>query len=278
MANSFITNVNKLANELDSALIKLESIKTATESASTLANQAKNTATQASTSAQTYAAQIQEQLNREATNSLLGSVRLASDIDISNGTINKVITADKLKTITDNINNKLNTASNTTAGIIQIATIDEIKAGTGNNAVTPENIKHLTLSLNMLDYYTHQIIGSINYVKLKVSDTITYLQGFGRIITTTQSTTKIVFPTSIITQHVGINFNNVGNNNYKTIIEEITSNYCIVSIRDKDTNSLVQGTGSFTMQALIDDEVTPIAPVDVKATAVGEDVTIRWQD
>lgn len=280
MSNSFIANVNKLANKLDSSITEIEQLKTQTESASQSANQAKDTAVQASQSAQTNATKIEQQLNREATDTLLGSVMLATDDDITQGRTNKVITADKFKNKLDNINNNLNIATDTTKGLVKIATREEVEAGTSNNVLTPENIKHMAIKLDMTDYYSHQVIGSINFITLKISDTVSYLQGFGRIITTNTNTTKIVFPKPILVQHVGVKFGLVGLNNNinnKAVINEITNNYCIVSIIDEN-NNLVQDTGSFSIQALIDDGITPTAPVDVKVTADGDDVTIRWQD
>ena len=280
MTNSFIAKINKLANELETHLTELENIKNTVLEAKQTVNQAKTEALQASTSAQSNANTITAQLNREATNNLLGSVKLATDNDITQGVANKVITADKLKYKLDNISNNLNLATETTKGLVKIATQEEITNGTGNNVLTPENIKHMPITLNLTDYYTHQVIGSINFVILKINETVSYLHGFGRIITVNTNTTKVVFPKPILTQHIGINFGLIGLNNKinnKAIINEITRDYCTVSIVDKD-NNLVSDTGSFTMQALVDNEVTPTAPVDVKVTATGDNVTIGWQD
>ena len=99
-----------------------------------------------------------------ATTEKAGIVELATSDEITNGTANKVVTADGLKTVTDAINIAITNITNgTTAidlpeattevkGIIEIATDTEATTGTATNlAVTPKQLKTAMDSVTVAD-------------------------------------------------------------------------------------------------------------------------------
>lgn len=99
-----------------------------------------------------------------ATTEKAGIVELATGDEITNGTANKVVTADGLKTVTDAINTAITNITNgTTAidlpeattevkGIIEIATDTEATTGTATNlAVTPKQLKAAIGSVTVAD-------------------------------------------------------------------------------------------------------------------------------
>lgn len=99
-----------------------------------------------------------------ATTEKAGIVELATEDEITNGTANKVVTADGLKEVTDAINTAITNITNgTTAidlpeattevkGIIEIATDTEATTGTATNlAVTPKQLKDAMDSVTVAD-------------------------------------------------------------------------------------------------------------------------------
>lgn len=106
-----------------------------------------------------------------ATTEKAGIVELATGTEITQGTANKVVTADGLKTVTDTINSSVtdlgnqitNITNGTTAidlpeattevkGIIEIATDTEATTGTATNlAVTPKQLKAAMDSITVAD-------------------------------------------------------------------------------------------------------------------------------
>lgn len=99
-----------------------------------------------------------------ATTEKAGIVELATSGEITNGTANKVVTADGLKTVTDAINTAITNITNgTTAielseattevkGIIEIATDTEATTGIATNlAVTPKQLKAAIGSVTVAD-------------------------------------------------------------------------------------------------------------------------------
>lgn len=99
-----------------------------------------------------------------ATTEKAGIVELATSDEITQGTANKVVTADGLKTVTDTINTAITNITNgTTAidlpeattevkGIIEIATDTEATTGTATNlAVTPKQLKAAMGSVTVAD-------------------------------------------------------------------------------------------------------------------------------
>lgn len=99
-----------------------------------------------------------------ATTEKAGIVELATSDEITNGTANKVVTAEGLKTITDTINTAITNITNGTTsidlpeattvvkGVIEIATNTEAAAGISNNlAVTPKQLKAAMDSVTVAD-------------------------------------------------------------------------------------------------------------------------------
>lgn len=102
-----------------------------------------------------------------ATTEKAGIVELATSDEITQGTANKVVTADGLKTVTDTINSSVtdlgnqitNITNGTTpitiaaatteaSGIVELATSQEVTSGTANKVVTADNLKTVTDAIN----------------------------------------------------------------------------------------------------------------------------------
>ena len=102
-----------------------------------------------------------------ATTEKAGIVELATGNEITQGTANKVVTADGLKTVTDTINSSVtdlgnqitNITNGTTpitiaaatteaSGIVELATPQEVTSGTANKVVTADNLKTVTDAIN----------------------------------------------------------------------------------------------------------------------------------
>lgn len=99
-----------------------------------------------------------------ATTEKAGIVELATNTEITQGTANKVVTADGLKEVTDTINTAITNITNGTTsitlpeattevkGIIEIATDTEATTGTATNlAVTPKQLKTAIGSVTVAD-------------------------------------------------------------------------------------------------------------------------------
>lgn len=273
----FIQNINKLANELDSKVEEINQIlETITQNKTEIDN-AKTEAINASSLAQSNATLIQNQLNREATNTQLGSVMLAENNDYNIGN-NKVITAILLKSILSNINESLDTANTIKKGLVKIATNEEVKNKTGNNVITTENLAYYPFSIDMTNFFNYSTISGINYITLNINSTTQVLLGFGKISTNANELLKLIFPKDINTSSLGIGTSLFGsNNNNNIIINDLTSKYVTLSIRNNNSD-LVNSKGFIIILAMIDVNTETNSPTDVEANVEGNKVTLTWDE
>lgn len=275
---SFIQNINKLANELGLTLEELNRILDEMKSIKTNVEENKQQAQTASQSAQSNANKIQEQLDRKATTTVLGSVVLATNDDIDKGTTNKVITSDLLKNRLDNISNNLQDANTKTKGIIKVATNEEVQNQEGNNAITPSNLKYFPFMLDSSNFLSDSTISGISYLIFKVNETTQYMFGFGMVNTLANEPLKLIFPKDIITNSLGISTSLFGSkNNNDIVIDDLTSKYITISIRDKEDN-LVNSKGFINIQAKLDVSLEVNEPTNVKVNVQGNKVDLTWEE
>ena len=160
-----------------------------------------------------------------ATTEKAGIVELATGDEITQGTANKVVTADGLKTVTDTINTAITNITNgTTAidlpeattevkGIIEIATDTEATTGTATNlAVTPKQLKAAigsvtiaaatTEASGIVELATPQEVTSGTANKVVTADNLkTVTDAINTSITNiTNGTTSITLPDASTTQ------------------------------------------------------------------------------
>lgn len=272
---SFIYNVNKLANTLESALKELRQIKIQVEQYNNEAKTAKNDAEQASSEATDAKQTVLTQIGRKATTTELGSVLIATNDDITRASSDKVITSQQLKTNVDNILKKFIEATESELGLVKYASIEDIQNQTGKGVVTAETLKEYAVSLNLTDYYTNGSINGLQYSILKMSETEKYLLLYGKIDYNGINPIKIVFPERILTATFGIGCTPYQHTN-NTIVNDLSDAFVSLIIQD-DNKSNIEGTSFITIQAKIDTLQTPSAPSDVKVTAEGDNIHINWE-
>lgn len=269
MSTSFISNINKLANGLEEAL---QQIKEYSESVSNSLVQIQNiqdTVTSISNELNNKLTKAEELVNREATEEQTGVVKLAKWGSVGN----EVIPASRYNSDLAAVWENLQPANTNTAGIVKIATEEEIANKTGNNVLTPSNINNLKLDIDSTQFYTYYKIGTMNYVVLKVSDKVSYLNGFGRLdFRKLDTETKFTFPNKIKVNSFALSYSSTEINRFVKITD-LTDEYVTLQLVD-DSDEAMLGLAYINIQALVDTEDLPTAPLEVTTEADGDIVTI----
>lgn len=121
-----------------------------------------------------------------ATTDAAGIVELATAQEVTDGTANKVVTADSLKTITDAINTSITNitngtslpnASTTQKGVVELADADEIAAGTATDkVVTVKDVMDIiTTQIQAQD--VHHVVASLDDITTESADGVYLVTG-----------------------------------------------------------------------------------------------------
>ena len=121
-----------------------------------------------------------------ATTDAAGIVELATAQEVTDGTANKAVTADTLKTVTDNINTSITNitngtslpnASTTQKGVVELADADEIAAGTATDkVVTVKDVMDIiTTQIQAQD--VHHVVASLNEITTESADGVYLVTG-----------------------------------------------------------------------------------------------------
>ena len=121
-----------------------------------------------------------------ATIDAAGIVELATAQEVTDGTANKVVTADSLKTVTDAINTSITNitngtslpnASTTQKGVVELADADEISAGTATDkVVTVKDVMDMiTTQIQAQD--VHHVVASLDDITTESADGVYLVTG-----------------------------------------------------------------------------------------------------